>query len=196
MGRVKSRTRKPFVKGQKKSKFRGKKVEEDARSCSDVEIANQQKSKPERHDICFDLDDLFSGTQSASAKKLSSFIDLMRPEDNSEHPSDDSYVIVKQSLLKKLISKLLYPSCSMSAVTFRLAEVKLGLAAKGLLNCDSCSDVIAESYLCDRFEDSESNSNDSFDINVRSILAFRGIGCGYESIQQWLALINMPCSPV
>ena len=69
------------------------------------------------------------------------------------------------------------------------------LAAKGLLFCDSCSDAIAESYLSDRVEDSESNSNDSFDINVRSILAFRGIGCGYESMQQWLALMNMPYSP-
>ena len=59
-------------------------MEEDARSCCDVEIANQQQSKPERHGIFFDLDDLFNGTQSASARKLSSFIDLMRPEDNSE----------------------------------------------------------------------------------------------------------------
>ena len=46
-----------------------------------------------------------------------------------------------------------------------------------------------------RVEDSDRKSNVSSEINVRSILAFRGIGCGYESMQQWLALMNMPHSP-
>ena len=196
MGKVKSRTRKPFIGGQKKKgKARSRKV--DARPCSmsDVDFDNHQQLEIESKDVDFDLDDIFRDTKSASARKLSAFKDIMRLEDDSEHSNDDSYIIVKQSLLTKLISSLLCPSCSMSAVTFRLAEVTLGLAAKGILFCNSCCNVIAENYLSHRVEDSDCKSKDSFDINVRSILAFRGIGCGYESMQQWLALMNMPYSP-
>ena len=196
MGKVKSRTRKPFIGGQKKKgKVRGRKVDTDTRPSTDVDFEDQQQLEDESKDVDFDLEDIFRDTKSASARKMSAFNDLLKPEDGSEKSSNDSYIIVKQSLLTKLISSLLCPLCSMSAVVFNLAEVNLGLAAKGILFCNSCHNVVSENYLSSRVEDSDRKSNDSFEINVRSILAFRGIGCGYESMQQWLALMNMPYSP-
>ena len=56
-----------------------------------------------------------------------------------------------------------------------------------------CEERLAEGHLCERLEGSKS-PNESFDINTRAVLAFRGIGCGYCAIKKWRGVLNMPYS--
>ena len=62
---------------------------------------------------------------------------------------------------------------------------------KGIISCSTCEKILEERYLCERVGGSQS-PNTAFDINIRSILAFRGIGCGYSAIKQWCGIMNMP----
>ena len=117
---MKSRTRKPFIGGQKKKgRGHGRKVDTDTRPSTEVDFEDQQQLEDESKYVDFDLEDIFRDTKSASAREMSAFKDLLKPEDGSEKSSNDSYIIVKQSLLTKLISSLLCPLCSMSAVVFQ-----------------------------------------------------------------------------
>ena len=68
-----------------------------------------------------------------------------------------------------------------------------GLAVDGMLSCKNCDNFNEEAPLCNKVQGPEVSR--AFDINIRATLAFRGIGCGYASMVQFLGLMNMPYSP-
>ena len=57
-----------------------------------------------------------------------------------------------------------------------------------------CQSKISEEYLSERVDRSESTQK-PFEDNVRSVFAFRGIGCGYNAIKDWASMMNLPNSP-
>ena len=66
-----------------------------------------------------------------------------------------------------------------------------GLCAKGYVYCQVCELVIAEEYLSEKAGETAS-ANKPFEINVRAVFAFMGIGCGFNAIQDWTTMINLP----
>ncbi len=56
--------------------------------------------------------------------------------------------------------------------------------------CNKCQLFTNEKYLCERVGGSTA-VNVRFDINTRSVIAFRGIGCGHSAISDWAGVMNM-----
>ena len=190
MGKVKQRARKPFVgRLKKKGKIRRKKEVQSEANVDEREEVNMVIDS----DFC--LEPELQSAKSASARKLSIFKDFVQQEEDAQREDDDCYIIVQKSSLSRFVGRLLCPACSNPAVTFKVSDVKCGFSTKGTLCCNSCKNFFEEDFLCDRVGGSTSSPNQCFDINVRAILAFRGIGCGYAPMKQWLGLMNMPYSP-
>ena len=199
MGRTKQRTKKPFL-GRQKKKGRIRKCligacglphsDEQVDSC-EPEPRLDVLDQPEPLDFLR----LLENGESASAKKLKLFKDLVQSEDLNESGEADCYLIVQLSAVIKLVSGLLCPSCLQPGVSLKVSDVKHGLAAVGKLTCQYCGNFCEEKPLCNKIQGTEVGQTQVFDINIRATLAFRGIGCGYSSMLQFLGLMNMPYSP-
>ena len=138
---------------------------------------------------------------SASEAKLAcfglSFEDLMKSKEAQNHQPgtpENTIVVVHISSLLKLFETLLCPVCKQPSIEFVLLEGKsLGFATKGKTVCIKCQETIAEAHLCERVDRSDSTKV-PFEINLRAVLAFRGIGCGFAAIKEWCGIMNMPYS--
>ena len=176
MGRTKYRTRNSFIGGKRKaSKRRGNR---------DVPIR--------REDTVMD-----QNMESASAKKFNAFgIDVQhitepRREFEDEGKSD-FYFIVQKSVLESLFMKFLCLICKEPGLCLELLnEESYGFATKGKTSCRRCCSFTDNRFFCERVGGS-GHTGSPFDINVRSVLAFRGIGSGFSTIRQWCGIMNMP----
>ena len=124
---------------------------------------------------------------SASSKKLRRSLD----EIASTKPSNNFNIIMNTSMLDELIAIVgLCPLC-FSKITLA-HDKKFGFCQSFILKCSSCSwtDSILSSSRCQTVQTKKSKN--SFDINVRSILAFREIGVGHAGIETYCSLMNMP----
>ena len=72
-----------------------------------------------------------------------------------------------------------------------MTKTILGFAAKARTYCSSCDKIVVEEFLSKR-ADGSCSSQVPFEVNLKAVLAFRGIGCGYSSIKEWCGIINMP----
>ena len=199
MGKSKQRTKKPFLGRQKKKgKIRRSKVSECGPSHGDGEVDFRD---PEPRVVVVDqpepsdFESLLKYGKSASAKKLKIFKDLIDSGDLNKNGEEDCYLFVQLSAVVNLLSPLLCPKCLQPGISFNVSDVRHGLAVKGMLSCNNCDSFCEEKPLCNKIEGPEVGRTQTFDINVRATLAFRGIGCGYSSMIHFLGLMNMPYSP-
>ena len=103
-------------------------------------------------------------------------------------------MFVQKPSLSNLLSSLLCPSCNTLEIIFRTFKDKpSGFAVMGSLFCGACEKVSDENYLCQRMGNSRS-TNVPFELNTRAMIVFRGIGCGFLSMQEWFGKMNLPCS--
>lgn len=106
----------------------------------------------------------------------------------------DCYFFAQQETFSALIGKLLCPICCQPGVKFKIVPTsKSGFSVKGQLECGTWQQSLAKSYMCNRVSDSSSGSV-AFGINIRTVLAFRGVGCGHSAIRKWCGIMNMPYS--
>ena len=133
---------------------------------------------------------------STSAKKLEYFqltLDDMieRVNQKTTHSiGNDCFLLVQTVSLNKLIANLCCQHCKQTGVVFSTHNDKhKGFCAKGYVYCQKCQLVIAEEYLSERAGEA---ANESFEINVRAVFAFMGIGCGFNAIKDWSSVINLP----
>ena len=136
---------------------------------------------------------------STSAKKLEYFHltldEMMERVSQKKAPSigNDCFLLVQTASLNRLIATLCCPHCKQTGVVFNTHDEKhKGFCAKGYIYCQRCQLVIAEEYLSEKAGEA---SNESFEINVRAVFAFMGIGCGFNAIKDWSSVINLPNCP-
>ena len=113
------------------------------------------------------------------AKKLNAFginIDLDHSDPTeSEIDSKNCYFFAQATTLLSLICGLLCPNCQMLGVNFSVdVDAKHWFAAKAKISCSYCKNFTNEGFLCEPVESASKNA--AFDTNIRSALAFRGIG--------------------
>ena len=134
---------------------------------------------------------------STSARKLEYFhltLDGMieRVSQKEETSSNDCFLLVQKSSVSQLISSLCCPYCKQTGIVFNTYDEKhKGFCAKGYIYCRGCELVIAEEYLSEKAVETAS-ANEPFEINVRAVFAFMGIGCGFNAIKDWTTMINLP----
>ncbi len=98
----------------------------------------------------------------------------------------------QEQLVSRLVESYLCPKCGLSGVIFKVVpEIKFRFSAKSCSSCISCEDFSQNNFLCQRFRNSNMQ-NVPFDIKTRTKLAFRGIACGFLSMQEWASIMNMP----
>ena len=128
----------------------------------------------------------------SSSRKLELLSNSLEMNERDEMSSDDSFSLVQQSSLSELLSSVICPKCHSSGLSFKITEREnFGLAVKGAIYCSVCEDTISEQYLSERVGESASSRN-PFEVNVRAVVAFRGIGCGQSAMQRWCGTMNMP----
>lgn len=135
------------------------------------------------------------GNASASAKKLNLFgIDLETEMNNAEENEveSDAFFFIQKSVLQKMVSCLVCPKCFSNTVVYNLDnERSNGFCVKGSLLCQCCGESLFHDYLCERVGRA-SSSRVPFELNLRAVLAFRGIGCGQAAMREWCSIMNMP----
>ena len=105
---------------------------------------------------------------------------------------DDQYIMIQVMQITKLLSDVLCPNCKKPGIRFtRKSEDDLGFAARILLECTNCKGYNRTEYSSQRIGEPGSVKNAPFDINIRSTLAFRGIGCGHSAMKDWCDTMNM-----
>ena len=105
------------------------------------------------------------------------------------------YFLAQEAAVSSLMSGLLCPVCKMPGIVFDVdTKAKIRFAASATLTCKSCKNISNEGYLCQRIGQSKSQ-NVPFDINMRAVLALRGVGCGYSAMKEWGSIMDMPFIP-
>ena len=107
---------------------------------------------------------------------------LSKPPVMDEPP--DCYFIIQFACLSMLLKSLACPICLKSNVLEALLIDKehCGFTYKIKVQCTDCGKEILSIFLCQRVG-SATSSRTPFDINLRAVLAFRGIGCGFSSMK-------------
>ena len=107
--------------------------------------------------------------------------------------ASDSFFIIQLSCLQMLFDKVGCPNCGLIGTLMFdvLYSLSYGLSVKIRLQCSNCNEFCIEDFMCSRLGKSAS-SRAPFEINLRSVLAFRGIGCGFSALKDWCDTMNMP----
>jgi len=188
MGRVNCRVRKPFIGGRRK---------QSKRRLLTVAVGDTISHTPKEVDMAEQKDQ--QEKISSSARKLSAFgFQIERDDfvvDLTNNEQGNYYFFAQKSSITSLIKGLLCPECKMPGLSFEvLLKNRNGFVAQGSIECKNCSGFSKESYLCERVGESKL-PNVPFDINIRAVLAFRGIGCGYSAMKDWGGIMDMPFIP-
>ena len=110
-----------------------------------------------------------------------------------ERESDiDCFFITQKSALSNLLKLLCCPNCKQNGIIVKIDQQKgMGLSVYCSLYCAPCSETISEGFLSDRIGGT-ATKNAPFEVNVRSVLAFMGIGCGFSAMTDWSSIMNFP----
>ena len=136
-------------------------------------------------------------TLSASARKLGiSSIDEAstlenKDEDRNESPDESYYILIDTDIFRTIISCIgICPQehCTGKIILNNSLKEKFGLCCKLLLSCDKCD-------WSEHFYTSKQLSNRTgrkpFDINLRTVAAFREIGKGHSGIETVCGFMNL-----
>ena len=105
--------------------------------------------------------------------------------------SSDCFFIVQKSCLQNLVEKFCCPSChAVGHIKFNILDNNsYGFSTKFQISCDNCHDFLTEQFMSSRLGNSR---RAPFEVNVRSVLAFRSIGCGFSAMKDWCSSMNLP----
>ena len=100
------------------------------------------------------------------------------------------FFIFQKNALSSLLKLLCCPNCKQNGITVSIDQQKgLGLSVYCILYCECCKETVSESFLSDRVGGTASKSA-PFEVNMKSVLAFMGIGCGFSAMKDWASVMN------
>jgi len=131
----------------------------------------------------------FSSTLSRSAIKVKSVEAIkMSEEVGREDSALEGIALFDLSLLGSIFDTLSCPACKNIGINFaEHQDQKKGLCIAFDIVCTSCH-WRKEFYSSKRVSD---KTKHSWEINVRTVMTFQNIGCGYEDLKSFLAIMNM-----
>ena len=101
------------------------------------------------------------------------------------------FVFINMSILVNLISSLgKCPECSSAIGMIDLLKLRMSFAHKIIFTCTSCS-WEQSVFLSEQCSPATSRGRNFFEINVRSLIAFREIGKGHQAIRCFSRCMNM-----
>ena len=106
---------------------------------------------------------------------------------------DNYFVFINFSILKELIAKTACNNCFQPLLLTDVDSSRKGFAHLFQLKCEHCDYV-------KRFNSSNKSinakfdavtANSPYDVNIRAIIAFREVGCGYGAIKTFSSCMNL-----
>ena len=111
------------------------------------------------------------------------------PEENEENFFGFYFLMNSDILMSILLLLCRCPDCDSAVNISYLSNKKRGFALFFSIKCNRCS---WENIFCSSIErDSGKRDRKSYDINIRTLLAFREIGLGYSNIKKFCNVMNM-----
>ena len=138
----------------------------------------------------------FAGNRHTAAKpKQATAISLKkvkRVKKEKKKSVIEGYRIVDMDILQTLINTLAWPECQENNLLLE-EEVaqKKGLSSLLRISCTDC-EFTTSSYTSKTVNESESRGLKPFEVNTRSVYAFRNIGVGHKGIERFCGLMNIP----
>ena len=103
------------------------------------------------------------------------------------------YILIDISVLNELLNKVSScPECNEREISImNNLEKKSGLACNLVMSSNRCN-WSSELYSSREIEQNNTPGRNPFDINIRTIMAFREIGKGYSALETFCGIMNMP----
>ena len=128
------------------------------------------------------------GTLPCKKRKLA-IHDARNDLDNED--GNNYFVLINMSILMNLISSLgKCPECGSTVEVIDLLKLRMGFANKILVRCASCC-WEQSTFLSEQCSPTTGRGRNFFEVNVRTVIAFREIGKGHQAIQSFSRCMNM-----
>lgn len=118
---------------------------------------------------------------SATERKLS----FTKSQEELPESSDDHFLLVQASALNSMVEHALCPVC-MEKGLFVQHGAEFGLATKMELSCRSCGTKLHSQWSSGRIEGAK-----TFEVNIRSMQAMKGIGKGATALNDFWSTMNV-----
>ena len=113
--------------------------------------------------------------------------------DGNEEESNNYFVFINMGILIDLVSSLgKCTECGSSIEVCNLVNSRMGFATKIRVNCASCA-WEQSLFLSKECSPTIGRGRNFFEVNIRSVMAFREIGKGHSAIQNFARCMNMKC---
>jgi len=184
-------------RSRKKRHFCGNRYTNNTEGNSDTTVAEPyqcQSSSAKKLKRSFDA---AFGAGSSSFMSASSAGDAsLEPEEKSseEEGVDGGYIMMDFSIMKIMLSSFSKcPQCSNSLDISNNLTKKKGLACCIVLSCSAAEcGWNREFYSSKKIDRNHLSGPNPFDVNYRSVIAFREIGNGHSSLTKFCGLMNSP----
>ena len=132
-------------------------------------------------------DDNEISTTCSSAKKLRLSIET------EEQDADNYYILMSFSILRSVLAKCKCEICHESIELVDYESLRAGLSHKLSLQCKNCGviETFHSSSTGKKVDPGSGARRTMFDVNLRSVLAFREIGKGHNAMNTFTGLMNL-----
>lgn len=128
---------------------------------------------------------------SSSATKLDT---SLRSISTAENNTDDFFFFINFGILKSLIEGIACcPSCNSRLLILTHGDRK-GFSLKLHIECEACA-WSTSSFTSPQFKfgkEKDNRGQKSFEVNARTVIAFREIGKGHQAMKTFTTMMNMP----
>ena len=103
--------------------------------------------------------------------------------------------MINFSLLKDITSGTLYPNCSSQLEVTDDLHLRMGFSHQLTIHCPNCdwNKRTFTSPQVARKECKEKQERKIFDVNIRSVIGLREVGCGYATMKSFSRCMNINC---
>lgn len=176
-------------RAKKKRTFRGNQHSKE-KAMLDVSLDASQSS------VETSSDHQVATCSSSSVKKLKRSHEAAFSDRSTESSASSNettgYIFMDVSILISMFAVCSNcPECSSTLSIVNDLSKRKGLACCVYIHCEGCG-WYQKFYSSHQFDRPNKNGPKPYDINVRSVVAFREIGKGYESIKKFCGLMNTP----
>ena len=104
----------------------------------------------------------------------------------------EGYRMMDMVILETLVKALCCPDCYLQKLCLKEQEIKKkGLASYLVVKCSNCN-FTHSTYTSQQISREDGRGMKPFDVNIRTVYAFRNIGIGHKGNERYYGLMNVP----
>ena len=165
-------------------------VEEEEQPVIEETTVRPTAEAEEEREVATPLSSETAEPQSSSSRKL----ERSRNEYPLEQDTNelDCFVLFSLSILQTIFGIIACPECKQNGVLLEeVSAKKQGLSVAFILKCSSC--LWEHEFFSSQYASIPGkNKKNSMEINIRSVLALRNLGIGYDGLDNFCTQMNMP----